>query len=287
MMDTMSGSNKVIAGAKYIAAGTEISNSSNYALRIIITPNQFIYLVAEQESKRVIQLIPFQFTKISSPDEWIREIDVLLENYVRGFSDFAERKIGIFTPFFTLVPAPLDAEHTRRQLLSLNVTTAPDHVLRSDNISSQNIHLVYALPNNLLQKLTTSGIEVRHALSGLLESVMAAGDRSGNKQLFVYVQPGSFQLIYIKDNALKLCNSFSYQSAEDFVYHLLFTCKQLHLDPELIPVTLMGEILRDSSLYQLLYKYVRKIEFASFHKNWQFDQDYPLSGHFFYNLFCI
>lgn len=286
-MDTMIGSGKVIAGAIYIAAGTAISNSSSYSLRVIITPHQFIYLVADQESKRVIQLIPFQFTRISSPDEWVREIDALLENCLTGFNDVADRKMGIFTPFFTLVPATLDAENTRRRLLSLNVTTDPHHPIRSDNISGQNMHLIYSLPDNLLQKTIASRFEVRHALSGLLESVLAAADNPNAKQLFVYVQPHSFQLIYVKDNALKLCNSFNYQSAEDFVYHLLFTCKQLNLDPELIPVTLMGEIMRDSSLYQLLYKYVRKIEFASYHKNWQFSEDYPLAGHFFYNLFCI
>lgn len=126
-----------------------------------------------------------------------------------------------------------------------------------------------------------------HSLTGFIDHLLSVSPANGQEQLFVYFQSNTFQLVLIRNQALCYCNSFNYRSPEDFMYYLLFACKQLHIDPELIGVILMGEIVRDSVIYQLLTKYIRNIEFAKPFEAIQFDADYPMPHYFFITYFAF
>lgn len=280
--------NRVITGAKYAAPLAASLTASNTRVIILITASQLIYTVAAIDSRKIVVLQPYQFTRITSEEEWQESVNSVFEKDEWLKKEVAEKKTGIFTPCFTLVPGVFDNEKSGKELLKMNCTVDDGHLIFSDTLASGDIHFVYALSPAIVEKCNiTGGASPRHALTGYINYLLANASAATKENLWVYVQSTSFQVVFIRDKSLRFCNSFNYQSPEDFMYHLLFVCKQLRLDPELVPLTLMGEVMRDSALFQLLAKYIRYVEFSKPHTGFHFESDYPLPPHFFFNLFCL
>ncbi len=61
---------------------------------------------------------------------------------------------------------------------------------------------------------------------------------------------------------LQLCNSFKFETDEDMLYFLLNVYKQLGFDTNLMPLVLKGDIEKELSKFQLIYKYIRNVSFA-------------------------
>jgi hypothetical protein len=64
--------------------------------------------------------------------------------------------------------------------------------------------------------------------------------------------------------------------------------EELQLNPESIEMTLLGEIDKSSSIYEVLYKYIRNIDFIE--RNDFYSYSYAmdeLPAHFFYNLLNV
>jgi hypothetical protein len=285
-MNSTIDSSHVIPGALYGAPKSVPKYPSGFSLRALITPNQLAVLISENKSKKIFQLQPFQFTENISKSEWIKEIDSLLRTEWFFKQEWSVKKITIFLPAFTLVPAQFYSLDLSETLISWNITKDQNDEVLYDGIEGTDIRLIYTIPKQLLFQLPPEA-EIQHTLTVLLRYLLQSRDSLKSLNIYVYIQQSSFQLIYIKDRSLKFCNSFNYKSPYDFIYYLLFACKQLDLDPKNLSVTLMGEIMRESYLFQLLHTYVRNVEFAPMPSGWQFDTEYPLPGHFFYNLFCI
>lgn len=68
-------------------------------------------------------------------------------------------------------------------------------------------------------------------------------------------------IVVIREEQLLLCNTFDYQTKEDFIYYILFVAEQLQLDPESVPVTFLGNITKEDPRYQITYEFVRTLNF--------------------------
>lgn len=280
--------NKVIAGAKYELPEAATISAADCQVNVLIAPSQLVYLVANCNTKRVVLLQPYQFSRITSVNEWHQSIDIVFEYDPWLKKEVAIKRTGVFSTSFTLVPASFDSEHSRRAILKANCTVDEDWDVYADNIAGGTIHLLYSFAPEIVRHCTCNGNNsVSHSLSGLINHLLSISQSAESETLYVYVQASCFQVILIRDRKLHFCNSFNYQSPEDFLYHLLFACKQLRLDPELVSLTIMGEVMRDSVLFQLLIKYIRHVQFARTFEALRFNSDYPMPAHFFFHLFCL
>ena len=75
--------------------------------------------------------------------------------------------------------------------------------------------------------------------------------------MFVHIADSHFEIIVIQNQKLILYNSFEYQTSEDFLYYLLFTAEQLHLNPESMKLFFLGKCTESDELYKKAYQYVR------------------------------
>ena len=91
------------------------------------------------------------------------------------------------------------------------------------------------------------------------DTINGLSKREEKPRLLVNVHPSSFELVVYKDKRILLTNCFDISTREDFIYYLLFTMEQLSLDPDSIPVDLVGEISKESPLYEIAYTYIRHI----------------------------
>lgn len=65
-----------------------------------------------------------------------------------------------------------------------------------------------------------------------------------------------FLLLAVKDSALQLATSISYQSSKDCLYYILYTMQQLNLPLNETVVLVSGFIDMNSALYKDLYQYI-------------------------------
>jgi hypothetical protein len=163
----------------------------------------------------------------------------------------------------TMVPMPLYDIKERRTYLQFNQVLDASDVDISDNIRSADAINIFTVPAELYSTVGSLHPLIHHHSSVLVESLLILNRHNINPtQVFVNVHNGFFDMVVIHERKLHFYNSFSYSTAEDFIYFVLFAFEQLKLLPERVLVTLSGEIVQHSAIYDILYKYVRNIAFA-------------------------
>ena len=105
----------------------------------------------------------------------------------------------------------------------------------------------------------------------MLEQLLEAEQNVTEDEMYINVEPFHFEMIVLKKGRFHLYNTFEYFTKEDFIYFVLFVVEQLKLNPETLTVNLTGHIVKDDDLYQLLYTYIRHVEFKQPSEKFSFD----------------
>lgn len=284
-MEISHGSKSFIAGAAYYAHDFSNFAFSELVLKIYISSSQIQYLMATGTDKRILCLQIYENASGDKYPSLSRFVDDVFSDNDVLKNLFLESHVEILTPDFTLIPK----EFTDRKLIDewkKRFTRDDDSSnLYTDDLPSMNLQVAYVIPPHVL---TLVGIfmnkfNLSHSISNQLKTLVL---RNEGKAVYCNVQSGFLQVIFLREKQLVFANIFFYRSPEDFIYFLLAIYKQLELDPENVKVVLLGEIVKDSALYHLVYKYIRNIEFGKPSEQWKFDNDYPFPAHFYFSLLC-
>jgi len=90
---------------------------------------------------------------------------------------------------------------------------------------------------------------------------MLSHQKSSTKTIcYAYVSKNEIALAVINQKKVLLYNQFQYHTKEDFLYYILFVYEQLHLNPEEHKLKLFGKIEEDSNLFEICYKYIKKVK---------------------------
>jgi hypothetical protein len=191
----------------------------------------------------------------------------------------------------TLVPTELYDEKQASSYIHFTQSLQPGSAVFSDQLKNLQAGNVYAIPSVIKEYLNQvyPGHHLKHYLTILVESLLVINMREpSDTKIFVNVSAQTFDLIILRKGKLLFCNTFEFRSAEDFLYFVLFTFGQLQIDPAGAAVTLIGDILRPSAIYDLLLKYIREVSFISRSKAWEYSYVFSdLPGHFYYTLLNI
>jgi len=163
----------------------------------------------------------------------------------------------------TFVPAPFFDEDYKGSYLQYNTKVFETDYFSFDTIDNQdmvNVYVPYVNVNNYLIDQFGS-FEYKHSCSILVAKLLDASKNIDAVKMYIHVASNHFEIIVIQNHQLQLFNSFEYQTADDFLYYLLFTAEQLHLNPETFKLLLLGNISENDELYQKAYQYIRNIEF--------------------------
>jgi Protein of unknown function (DUF3822) len=121
-----------------------------------------------------------------------------------------------------------------------------------------NVYIPYVNMNNyFIDKYGT--FDYKHANSILVQKLLDVSKNNDNRKMFVQVSDTHFEIVVLQNQKLELFNSFDYKTPEDFIYYILFTAEQLHLNPESFKLELLGNIEEGDALYNIAYKYVRDV----------------------------
>lgn len=169
----------------------------------------------------------------------------------------------------TFVPKAFFDESHLANYLQYNVKVFESDFLTFDEIKNyemNNVYIPYVNINNALLDVY-GNFNYTHSFSILVKKLLDLSKNIDETQVFVHCQAINFQLVVIKNQKLILFNSFDYKAKEDFIYHLLFTVEQLQLNPETLVLKFLGDISKESPLYQIAYTYIRNVSLYFDHNN--------------------
>jgi hypothetical protein len=140
--------------------------------------------------------------------------------------------------------------------------------------------LVYALPKNILKSLEKNFLNIEYKT--LIEVLIMQNVKTEMSGFHCHISPQSFMGVYVFNNQLMFANRFNYEAPEDLVYNVLNIFQQLGLNHELDTLYLSGCITKESEFYELLYKYIRNIQFINQPSKLNFDKDIEFRPHHYF-----
>lgn len=248
----------------------DTERSSNYELSILLSQDGVSFSVAEPHKGRVVAFESASFfsTEGNKVLGWNQVMELLAaERSGLKLLDhqYIRRRIFVETRKSTLVPLLLAQESAYRDILGFNHPLEEQEVVVADSVAAGELVHLFALPDVTMKAIGAwAGSDSLHCASSVLLELLIGQFKNLklDDKIFVHVRPGWFELVYLREKKLRFFNTFEYKTREDFAYYLLFVMEQLGLNPETTETVLLGEIEKESSVYQVVHRYVRNVGFA-------------------------
>lgn len=165
----------------------------------------------------------------------------------------------------TFVPKALFDEAFLGSYLQYNTKVFETDFFTFDSLPNYEMNSVYVPYMNINNYLIDQfgQFNYLHSYTILVTKLLDRSKNIDEKLVFVHFSETNFELVCVQNQKLLLFNSFEYKTPTDFIYYLLFTTEQLHLNPEQFNLQLLGAITEESPLYKMAHTYVRNVSLLS------------------------
>ncbi|MCK6695436.1 MAG: DUF3822 family protein [Thermoanaerobaculia bacterium] len=201
---------------------------------------------------------------------------------------FGHIHCALFHRNATLVPRRLFQHGNLATYFKLLLNPA-EYTYAYDELPEFDAYLVYATEQGLARLCTEffPRGRVRHLAVPLLRQARDL-DASEEHRIFVNIRNQVAQIAVFERQNLLFYNSFAFAASPDLLYYILLVYDQFRLNPQDTPLIVAGNLLEDSELYRLLYRFVRDIRFAALPGYYRLPEDAGiLPGHCYFDLFCL
>lgn len=246
-------------------------------LSIQISLSGLSFCILNSSNSEVEFLKRFEFKSKLTPQEVLKELQDIMSKESLLSQRFNSVLVLFQNELSNLVPAAFFEEQSASDYLKFSSKIIKTDFISHDQIAannSVNVFVPYVNINNYLFEVYGE-FEYKHASTILLEQILSEGQDSATDKIYINVEPLHFEMIIIKNGRFQLYNTFEYYTKEDFIYFVLFSIEQLKLDTETAIVKLSGNILKDDELFEMLYTYIRHVEFYGPSKEYTFTTDAP------------
>jgi hypothetical protein len=257
------------------AKNFNIGHSEHYHLSVQIGLKQLAYCIINNSTNNIEYL-----NKLKINDNFINLInkDKVLQ------LNFASSSVAFANFPSTLIPNELFHSDNLEDFLELN--TDIYDIIKSDQISEIEANLAYTIPSVINDIISTFFPNAKqNALQTILIKKFSRFDNK-KKHSYLYLNEKHLSITVFKKGKLIFNNDFVYDSKEDILYYTLFVFEQLKIDTETVNVKLYGEITKGDENHQILYEYIRNIDFGERPKNLNFPSEFSgIQQHQFHELF--
>ena len=244
-------------------AGFTLSPSVLYQMFVDIDKTSFRSAVFDPGRRKFVAVSFRHFSKPLGKQEFLEQIRLNIAEEELLKHSYQKVHVIWNSQCATLVPAPLYDEEARKTYLNYNQSFDKNDEVFSDKLKTCGSFNVFACPAEIVALFRPLKAHLNHHASVLVESLLIQHKHNLTPmQVFINVHTAFFDMVVINDRRLLFYNSFAYNTAEDFIYFVLFTFEQLKMTGENARVTLSGEIVKNSGVYEILHKYIRNLEFA-------------------------
>ena len=230
-------------------------------LSIQISLNGLSFCVVDVLDNTVLLSKNIIFEKELNPFEVQKELTALFELHKIPTFTFTEVVVIHRNNLFTLVPKALFNEDELANYLKFNTKILANDLIVFDEIESHdmvNVYVPLVNINNYIYDLFGE-FEYKHSSTVIIPSLLTGTNNGSEPLCYVYTSEQQMDITIIQNKKLLLFNSYIYNTKEDFMYYLLFTLEQLHINSDTIKLRLFGNIEEDSNVYQLCHEHVKNV----------------------------
>lgn len=217
----------------------------------------------------------------------LTEIRRILETDVVVRSPFRKINVSIDTPHYTFIPSEIYSPENQRTYLENVAAISNKDMVFADEVEELSLKNIHSIDSRWFDMLDVHfpSFYLYHTATTLLRRTRRI---VGENEVVVNVLPKSINIFVYKNNQFQIYNTFEYHSAEAFLYYILLMYQQFSLDKSQTPLTLLGGIMPNSSIYRLLSTYIRQIKFAKRTKYYQFSPKYStVPQQFYFDLYSL
>ncbi len=281
--------NQVSLTASYTDEAYDAALSGTYQLAVLLGMDGLSYCILDPGKNKYLLLESYSFLNIYNYSSLCDTLGNLVKQSKFLNEKFKRTIVAFDGAKSTLIPAPLFENGDKENFMKFNHTLEGDEITLVDNLKGLGAKNLFAMPKSLQAKIGElfPGAELHHSSSAIIDSLLGKYKNQPGKRAIVHVQASHFEVLVMEGASMLFFNSFRHQTSEDFIYYLLFVCEQLKLNPENIDLVLLGEVEKNSTLYNVVYKYIRNLKFGERPEG--FTYSYKLNeapAHFYYSLLC-
>lgn len=267
----MSSPDHILPAVNRLDALFKETELENYYLSVQIGEKSFSYCVLDSISNKYIGVGELRMPVNKGPGD--QEIRLPFESFFAKVvaalpvlrKRFKSCKVIWEGNKSTLVPEQLFKEQEQQKILSFNIPLDQKDKVHHDRLTDFRIVNVYAIPEKVKEILTrTFGVDhLPHLSSVLIESIYQNyRELLVHPKVFLHVREHLFDLVIMDQFKLYYANTFEFRLPEDLAYFTIYVLEQLGFSQEKAEVVLMGKITRNTPLFNLIFKYLRRVEFV-------------------------
>ncbi len=271
------------------AAPFSIAEYGRCELTLLISPDGLAWLVADERRTALAQ----KSWEFFNPNQQLADAEIGLR---RVFSSdeklglkYGSVRVALMNRYATLVPNRLFNSSELPGYFQLLLQHDVPFSYFFDDLPEMDAKLIFAVETPVLRLFDQYFPEkkIQHGGSALLRHWHKLARRS-DFEVFVNVKNQQGQVAVFDRKNLQFFNSFTFTKAADFLYFVLLAFEQFRLNPTEIPLTISGELLEDSEIFRLLYRYIRHLRFVPPTQNYQLPGAMEaLPGHFNFDLYSL
>ena len=262
--------------ANSIQASTfNIDHADQYRLQIQIGLDHFSYCVINNTTNSVEYFKNFVIN--DTIIEIINKEKVLKLQFSSSLVSFTNFPCNV-------IPNEFSKSENLKDILELN--TDVYDIIKSDHLTKIDAQLIYTIPSVINDIVFTffPNAKQKAQQTILIEQFSNYDNKEDNA--YLYISDNILNITIFRNEKFLFNNSFHFKSQEDILYFTLFTFEQLKLDTETVNTKLYGEITKNDNNYQLLYKYIRNIQFGTKPNHLNFPSEFnEIEIHQFHTLF--
>ena len=264
-------------------------NALDYTLVAGVSANSFSFCIFDNSLKRFLAAGSEVFDGMHNNLQLVEKLEAVTGRRKELLMDYGKKILLHESERSTLVPWPLFDEKQADCYHHFNHVPDDGEQVCVNRLKNPEAYNLYSVPTNVVGVMENAfgPMEIRHHSGALTEGLLGRFKNvPGGAVTVVNVRSSAFDIVIIENQKLQLLNSFAFRTAEDFIYFLLFVFEQMKLNPETDAVLLSGNIAKSSRLYELLYRYIRNIDFIerpdAAEYSYVFDE---VPQHYYYHLF--
>ena len=267
------------------------AESIKYKLSIQLSLDGFSFSIFNTESNKFLSLETISFGKSKTQKEYCNWLKDFITSHEWLNLEYNQVSVILEVNKTTLIPFPLFDGNEIETYVNFNFNPEEGNKLHHDKLTNLEAHNIYAYPNEVLTCLKENfpSLSFHCHASCLIESLIVKYKNAvQQKRTFVNVRKDYLDIVILDGKQLLYFNTFHYRTKEDFIYYVIFVIEQLNLNPEEVDLFLLGMIDQQSGMFDMIYKYVRNIQFLlpddTKKYSYVFDE---IPGHYYFNLLNI
>lgn len=237
----------------------QINNIKNQELSIQAGLNGFSFLIKASSSEKYLVFKQYNFKNTLLVDELIRKVEALVSKESFFSTSYSSAKLFFISQKATLVPEAFFSPEYLKKYFEFSHSMDELDELHYTYIESLKAYSVFSIPNYLTGIFYTLLPQIKFEHQGT--TLIKYGLNSANKgqSAILGINKTFFDIEIFENKELVLSNSFQYTNAMDFIYFVMYACKQLKIDLKTLQVQVLGDIKNHRKIISELRKHISNV----------------------------